>query len=117
MTSEEINTMKYKVCCPMCDNKKCVKGTYSCEAEQWAKSKAEVIKLIDKHTNDDGTLDDDITCILEELPPIQPKAKVGHWIKVVESYLPYMCSECGKSEFRKSNYCPNCGAEMEVKNA
>ena len=41
MTSEEINTMKYKVCCPMCDNKKCVRGTYSCEAEQWAKSKAE----------------------------------------------------------------------------
>lgn len=41
MTSEEINTMKYKVCCPMCDNKKCVKGTDFCEAEQWAKSKAE----------------------------------------------------------------------------
>lgn len=38
---EEINTMKYKVCCPMCDNKKCVKGTDSCEAEQWAKSKTE----------------------------------------------------------------------------
>ena len=41
MTREEINIMKYKVCCPMCDNKKCVKGTKSCEAEQWAKSKAE----------------------------------------------------------------------------
>ena len=41
MTREEINNMKYKVCCPMCDNKKCVKGTDSCEAEQWAKSKAE----------------------------------------------------------------------------
>lgn len=41
MTREEINTMKYKVCCPMCDNKKCVRGTASCEAEQWAKSKAE----------------------------------------------------------------------------
>lgn len=41
MTREEINTMKYKVCCPMCDNKKCVKGTDFCEAEQWAKSKAE----------------------------------------------------------------------------
>lgn len=40
MTLEEINTMKYRVCCPMCDNKKCVRGTDSCEAEQWAKSKA-----------------------------------------------------------------------------
>ena len=41
MTREEINTMKYKVCCPMCDNKKCVRNTDLCEAEQWAKSKAE----------------------------------------------------------------------------
>ena len=41
MTVAEINIMKYKVCCPMCDNEKCVRGTDSCEAEQWAKSKAE----------------------------------------------------------------------------
>lgn len=41
MTREEIDAMKYKVCCPMCDNKKCVKGTGACEAEKWAKSKAE----------------------------------------------------------------------------
>ena len=40
MTLEEINTMKYRVCCPMCENKKCVRGTDSCEAEQWAKSMA-----------------------------------------------------------------------------
>ena len=41
MTREEIDTMKYKVCCPMCDNKKCVKDTGACEAEQWVKSKAD----------------------------------------------------------------------------
>lgn len=39
MALEEIDTMKYRVCCPTCDNKKCVRGTDSCEAEQWAKSK------------------------------------------------------------------------------
>ena len=27
----------------------------------------DVIKAVDKHTNDDGILDDDITCILEEV--------------------------------------------------
>ena len=27
-----------------------------------------LVKVIDKHTNDDGALDDDITCILEEVP-------------------------------------------------
>ena len=41
MTREEIDTMKYKVCCSMCDNKKCVKGTESCNAERWAKNKLE----------------------------------------------------------------------------
>ena len=41
MTTEEINNIKYWVCCPMCDNEKCVKGTDACEAEQWAKSKIE----------------------------------------------------------------------------
>lgn len=41
MTLEEINNLKYKVCCPLCDNDKCVKGTDKCEAEIWAKQKAE----------------------------------------------------------------------------
>ena len=41
MTLEEINRIKYMVCCPMCDSKKCVRGTDFCEAEKWAKSKAE----------------------------------------------------------------------------
>lgn len=41
MTREEIDNMKYKVCCPMCDNEKCVRKTDNCEAERWAKSKAE----------------------------------------------------------------------------
>lgn len=34
---------------------------------------ADVIKAVDKHTNDDGTLDDDITCILEEVEDYRDK--------------------------------------------
>lgn len=30
----------------------------------------DVIKAVDKHTNDDGTLDDDISCILEEVKDV-----------------------------------------------
>lgn len=41
MTREEINNLKYKVCCPLCDNDTCVRGTDSCEAETWAKNKME----------------------------------------------------------------------------
>ena len=42
MTNEEIDRIKYWVCCPMCDNSKCAKGTDGCEAEAWAKKKKEV---------------------------------------------------------------------------
>jgi len=78
-------------------------------------SKAEVIKLIDKHTNDDGTLDDDITCILENLPPIQPKVKVGHWIP---TYGNVKCSVCGnvkdsRNVGKATHYCDFCGAKMQ----
>lgn len=41
MTDEEIDIKKYWVCCPMCDNDKCVKGSDKCEAEIWAKQKKE----------------------------------------------------------------------------
>lgn len=44
MTNQEIDTMKYKVCCPMCDNDKCVKGTANCEAEKWKNYKKGGIK-------------------------------------------------------------------------
>ena len=41
MTEQEINNTKYWICCPMCDNDKCVRGTEECEAEQWAQRKRE----------------------------------------------------------------------------
>ena len=34
---KEIDNMKYIVCCPLCDNIKCIKGENKCEAEIWAK--------------------------------------------------------------------------------
>lgn len=37
----DIDKQKYIVCCPLCDNEKCVKGTDKCEAEQWKKKKLE----------------------------------------------------------------------------
>lgn len=39
MSVEDIDRLKYYVCCPMCDNKKCVKDTDRCEAKQWADRK------------------------------------------------------------------------------
>ena len=65
----------------------------------------------------------ELTLLGIELPSIQPKAKVGHWIERVdyceETY--YVCSECEESfvgfEYFSLpmwyKYCPNCGAKME----
>ncbi len=39
MNEEEVNRTKYMVCCPLCDNDKCCKGTDKCEAEIWAKGR------------------------------------------------------------------------------
>jgi hypothetical protein len=38
MTNEEIKNKKYWICCPLCDNIRCMRGTDKCEAEIWAKN-------------------------------------------------------------------------------
>ena len=80
-----------------------------------AVSREDVIKAIDRHTfdTDDGLcLDEDISIILEELPPVTPTRKKGKWIKSNIGGAK-VCSICqahmGLSNFK---YCPNCGAEM-----
>ena len=46
----------------------------------------DVIKAIDKHTREDGTLDDDISCILEEVESVDAKDTnvPGKWIPITE---------------------------------
>ena len=36
---ENIDKVKYWVCCPFCDKDRCMRGTDKCEAEQWKKMK------------------------------------------------------------------------------
>lgn len=49
-------------------------------------------------------------------PTIQPKK--GTWIDIRENTewyaREYECSECGGTMLGESNFCPNCGAKMEV---
>jgi hypothetical protein len=42
MTSEA--EKKYWICCPLCDNDKCMKGTDKCEAEKWEKEEKALSK-------------------------------------------------------------------------
>lgn len=49
MSETEINRMKYMVCCPLCDNSPCCRGTDKCDAEIWAKKKK--LEEIERHTD------------------------------------------------------------------
>lgn len=56
----------------------------------------DVIKAVDKHTNEDGTLDNDISCILEEVKDVvimgskeaMSKMASSKWIKCIEGQMP-----------------------------
>ena len=48
MTREERN--KYWICCPLCDNDKCMRGTDKCEAEQWEKEQKTLLKTVKQET-------------------------------------------------------------------
>jgi len=61
---------------------------------------------------------------VEQLPPVTPQPKMGHWIKIQKTQkgchdctiitYEYHCSECDSinvSPYKK--YCPNCGCAME----
>ncbi len=78
-----------------------------------------VIKVVDAHTNEDGALDDDISVILEDLPPVKPQEpKTGHWIKTRgDLNAVYSCSECGSKiisyNICECKFCFNCEAKMK----
>ena len=48
--------------------------------------------------------------------------KAGHWVRVsIDKYSEhahywYKCDLCGKQHIGDTNFCPNCGAKMEVAN-
>ena len=62
----------------------------------------------------------DVKRILVDLPSAQPERKTGRWIYDNEAYPGgnpcghYDCDQCGESVPHKTNFCPNCGAKMEV---
>lgn len=65
---------------------------------------------------------DDIMDAVDEQPTIDPESlrPKGQWkagyIDTGDGPMPedaFGCNVCGKWQWRRSNYCPNCGARME----
>ena len=50
---------------------------------------------------------------IDQLPPVTPQPRKGHWIRRNAFLVPWKCSECNYESERYENYCPNCGAKME----
>ena len=64
----------------------------------------------------------DVLDIVDEQPTVDAVEVVhGHWTALykVDTWMGistidcFVCSECGKDNNRKGNYCPNCGAKMD----
>ena len=55
---------------------------------------------------------------INEQPIIEPEPKKGKWLLHTDERFDidyYKCSECGYEPYRKmdiSNFCPNCGCQM-----
>lgn len=56
---------------------------------------------------------------IEQLPPVTPQLKTGHWLPYAEENgktVKWVCSSCRRVKSitnDKTEYCPVCGAEMQ----
>lgn len=88
-------------------------------------SRKETIEWLKKVTVTDGitfkTGFEQILYDIEQMPSVKPQRPPGKWLDKKMTikgahgmaYGRYACSVCKKKFPNKSNYCPNCGAEME----
>ena len=60
-----------------------------------------------------------IETVLNQLPPVNPQPKTGHWITTSDYYtgaygnIDYVeCSCCHEYSLEDGDFCPNCGARM-----
>ena len=60
--------------------------------------------------------------VVDEMPTIDPESlrPHGRWVESLvlrtdmSALYQYTCSECAIISNRESNYCPNCGAKMDL---
>lgn len=66
------------------------------------------------------TGDKNVAKVWQQLKDLPSAERRGRWIFDLDNKewswnKPYVCDQCGKWNERSSNYCPNCGAQMDEK--
>lgn len=75
-------------------------------------SRQEVINLIDSYGGIDYQARQDMIKIIKKKPSIKPKT--GNWKRIGKrGEYAYICSQCNNESMYKTNFCPNCGADMK----
>ena len=72
-------------------------------------SREAAIEAVDRHTRDDGTLDEDISVILEEVKTAFDKEKVIEELREMQSHSKLCKNQCG---FTSTEYFDYMGAEV-----
>jgi hypothetical protein len=54
--------------------------------------------------------------IIDLLPSIQPKRGRWQYNNKIGTFKIFTCDQCGWNSEAEFNFCPNCGAKMEVNN-
>ena len=81
------------------------------EAIEYNKNLREYMKITDKKS-EYKFLEENYIALDMANKALEQQQKTGHWIAMGEGFTPYECSECEAVEFKKSKYCPKCGAKI-----
>lgn len=79
-------------------------------------SRAEAVRIAESYYHTEQVVEE-----IRELPSVTPQPKIGHWIEYPNEwgdnwqYSKYECSVCHCLKPFHGDFCPNCGAKMEVK--
>lgn len=81
-------------------------------------SREAVIRLVEQHPNIIGNRYSGLITNIKHLPSVTPQPKTGHWI-TTRTFMhdgEFYCDKCkcDSPNNEKWDYCPNCGAKMEV---
>lgn len=88
-----------------------------CDTGDLISREALLYALDDTELTDDGGVDiNELEDLIKRMPTIEAEPiKHGRWIdRGKDMCVRWKCSECGRKDTHIYNYCPDCGAKMDL---